>query len=253
MTAAPGQRWKVIAVAALSATLVAGLGGAATQLGPWYYGLRKPLWQPPDWLFGPAWTVIFALIAAAGVAGWRAAADRASQVRLIALFGVNGFLNVLWSVLFFHLQRPDWALVEVVLLWLSILVLIIALAPLSRLASWLLVPYLAWVSFASVLNLAIVRLNQPFSWSMSELFDSGRIVDLIVALLIVEAALLLGWRRITGRGPAATDLLANLLAGLFLLLALRAALVHAGWGWIAVCLGAALVAHVADVARRWRS
>jgi tryptophan-rich sensory protein len=162
VTAALVLRWKPVAVAAIAATLVASLGGLATQLGPWYDGLTKPPWQPPDWLFGPAWTVIFALIAAAGVVAWSAAGDRAARGRVMWLFALNGFLNVLWSVLFFHLQRPDWALVEVIFLWLSILLLIAAVSAISRLAGWLLVPYLAWVTFASILNLAIVRLNQPF-------------------------------------------------------------------------------------------
>jgi tryptophan-rich sensory protein len=81
----------------------------------------------------------------------------------VALFGVNALLNVLWSELFFVWQRPDWALAEVVVLWLSIILLIVTLAPISRRASWLLVPYLAWVSFAGALNLAVVQLNAPFA------------------------------------------------------------------------------------------
>ena len=81
---------------------------------------------------------------------------------ILALFLVNAILNVGWSLLFFRLQRPDWALIEVAFLWLSIVALIVAIAPLSRLAAWLLAPYLAWVAFAAVLNFAIVRLNGPF-------------------------------------------------------------------------------------------
>ena len=81
----------------------------------------------------------------------------------MALFGVNALLNVLWSELFFEWQRPDWALAELVVLWLSIVLLIVVLVPISRRASWLLVPYLAWVSFAGVLNLAVVQLNAPFA------------------------------------------------------------------------------------------
>ena len=81
---------------------------------------------------------------------------------MIGLFCANGVLNVVWSPLFFRLRRPDWALMEVPLLWLSILALMFLLAPISRTASLLLVPYLLWVSFAAVLNLTIVRLNGPF-------------------------------------------------------------------------------------------
>lgn len=149
-------------VAALSATAVAGLGALMTDLGPWYRSLVQPSFQPPDWAFGPAWTTIFALAAIAGATAWREAPDRASRQWLLALFALNGFLNVLWSLLYFRLHRPDWALYEVGFLWLSVLLLIVVLGRYSHRAAWMLVPYLAWVTFAAVLNLAIVRLNGPF-------------------------------------------------------------------------------------------
>jgi translocator protein len=158
-----GGRWKPILIAALAAMAVAGLGALMTDLGPWYVGLRKPAWQPPDWLFGPAWTLVFGLCALAGYLAWRVAPNRIGQEWIIALFAFNGFLNVLWSALFFRLKRPDWALAEVGLLWLSILLLIVVLARYAKTASALLVPYLAWVSFAAILNLAIVQLNGPFA------------------------------------------------------------------------------------------
>ena len=160
--------WKPVLAAALAAAGVSLLGGAATDLGPWYAQLEKPAWQPPDWLFGPAWTFIFAIIALAGVMAWRSTGrsfQRSRYIqrrRLIGLFGLNALLNVGWSLLFFRLERPDWALAEVLLLWLSIVWLIVFLFPLSRLASGLLLPYLAWVTFAAVLNLSVVQLNAPF-------------------------------------------------------------------------------------------
>ncbi len=159
-----GERaWKPIAVAAVAAIVVAALGVSATDLGPWYYGLKKPDWQPPDWAFGPAWTLIYGLTALAGVYAWRGARDRIRRTRIIYAFGVNALVNVLWSELFFHFQRPDLALWEVVVFWLSILVLIFVVQPASVTASWLLVPYIAWVTFAGILNLAVVRLNAPFA------------------------------------------------------------------------------------------
>jgi tryptophan-rich sensory protein len=151
-----------ILAGAAAAFAVAGVGALITELGPWYYGLRKPSWQPPDWLFGPAWTVIFSLIALAGILAWQRAPDAAARRRVIWFFGLNAALNILWSGLFFRLHRPDWALIEVAFLWLSIVVLIWIPASYSRGASWLLVPYLAWVTFAALLNLAVVRLNYPF-------------------------------------------------------------------------------------------
>ena len=155
-------RWNPILLAAAAALAVAALGASATDIGPWYQSLRKPSWQPPDLLFGPVWTVIYALTAYAGVLTWRGARDRAQGLRLMGLFALNALLNVLWSELFFKLQRPDWALAEVVLFWLSILALAVAIAPVSQTAAWLLAPYLAWVAFAAALNLAVVRLNAPF-------------------------------------------------------------------------------------------
>jgi tryptophan-rich sensory protein len=151
-----------IAVAALCAVLVATLGALATDLGPWYRQLVKPPWQPPDALFGPAWTVIFALCALSASTAWFHAPGDDARMRVLALFGVNMTLNVAWSLLFFRLHRPDWALAEVGLLWLSIVALIVFIRPISAAAAWQLVPYLAWVSFAAFLNLAIVRLNRPF-------------------------------------------------------------------------------------------
>jgi translocator protein len=148
--------------AVLWGVLVAGLGAWLTELSPWYHALKKPTWQPPDWLFGPAWTVILALASLAAFLAWRHASDRTGRLLVAGLFAVNGALNILWSPLFFRLRRPDWALIEVPFLWLSILVPILLLAPISRTASLLLAPYLVWVSFAAVLNLTIVQLNRPF-------------------------------------------------------------------------------------------
>jgi len=162
MTSAPGGRWKPILAGALAAASVALLGGLMTDIGPWYAGLRKPSWQPPDWAFGPVWTLIFALSALAGGLAWTRAPHARDREWLIALFALNGFLNVLWSLLFFRLQRPDWALIEVGFLWLSILLLIVVIGRYAKGASRLLWPYLGWVSFAAVLNFSVVRLNGPF-------------------------------------------------------------------------------------------
>lgn len=153
---------KPLAVAAAGVVVVAVSGGLATDIGPWYRALEKPWFQPPDWLFGPAWTLIFALIALAAAEMWQSVVDEGSRKRVVWAFSLNGALNVLWSVLFFTLKRPDYALAEVVLLWLSIAGLMWMARPISGQALWLLIPYLAWVSFAAALNLAVVRLNAPF-------------------------------------------------------------------------------------------
>jgi len=155
-------RRSAIFYAAAVALGVALLGGLATELGPWYEALRKPAWQPPDWLFAPAWTLIYACAAMAAVEGWLRAPDAVRRRELVELFLLNGSLNVLWSILFFRLRRPDWALLEVGALWLSILVLLLLVRRYSRPSVWLLLPYLGWVGFAAVLNLAIVERNGPF-------------------------------------------------------------------------------------------
>ena len=107
------SRQRPIVVAAAAAIFVAVLGGLMTDLGPWYASLKQPSWKPPDWAFGPIWTTIFALAAAAGVIGWRRAPSRSDREQLLVLFAANGFLNVFWSLLYFRLHRPDWSLVEV--------------------------------------------------------------------------------------------------------------------------------------------
>ncbi len=146
---------------------VAAIGGGLTVLDDWYYNLEQPWFKPPDLLFGPAWTLLFILMAISGVLAWRTAADDEIQLttrryKLLMLWAFNGLANMGWSLLYFFLQRPDWALAEVVLLWLSILLLIRHARPYNQWAALLLFAYLVWVSFAALLNLATVVLNGPF-------------------------------------------------------------------------------------------
>jgi tryptophan-rich sensory protein len=119
--------------------------------------------QPPNWLFGPAWTIILSLAAWSAVTAWNAAPDPATRIKVIILFATNAVFHALWSPLFFRARRPDWALVEVVFLWASLVALVGGLWPISHHASMLVWPYLLWVSFAAWLNWAIVRLNRPFA------------------------------------------------------------------------------------------
>lgn len=157
-----GPLWKPVVVAVLWAVALSLVGGLATDIGPWYRALNKPSWQPPDWLFGPVWTTIYLLCVIAAVRAWRSEVARPGRGAMLLVFGLNGVANVLWSVLFFNQRRPDWALMEVGLLWLSILAMVVVAGRRDRIAGALLLPYLAWVSFASVLNFTIVRLNAPF-------------------------------------------------------------------------------------------
>jgi len=156
------SNWGPTLVSAGGVTVVAVAGAVLTELGPWYYGLKKPSWQPPDWLFGPAWTLIFILEATAGVLAWDRLHARPAMFLLVALLAVNGVLNVVWSLLFFKWKRPDRALLEVGFLWLSIAAPMLVLFLNVGWAWVLLLPYLLWVSFAAFLNWTIIRLNGPF-------------------------------------------------------------------------------------------
>jgi tryptophan-rich sensory protein len=140
------------------ACLVVASSGAVFRPGAWYETLRKPWWRPPNWLFAPAWTVLYIMIAVSGWLVWRKAGLAGAALPL-GLYAVQLLLNAAWSGFFFGLRRMDLALVDVGLLWLSILGLIALFSPIDSLAAWLLVPYLAWVSFAAFLNWTMLRLN----------------------------------------------------------------------------------------------
>jgi len=154
-----GPLWKPALVAALVAAAVAGIGGWLTEIGPWYDGLAKPMWQPPRWMFPAGWTVIFTLTTVAAVLAWRSTPGARARRVLIAVLTINAVLNILWSALFFRLQRPDLAFYEVIPLWLSILAMIVVFSRWPKTAATLLLPYLAWVVFAGTLNYTVGRMN----------------------------------------------------------------------------------------------
>jgi tryptophan-rich sensory protein len=152
-----------IIVAVVATLFVLGIGGLVTNVGPWYQNIRKPSWNPPNWVFGPAWTIILGLAAWSGVLAWLNAPTDVEHQQVIVVFAVNIVFHMLWSPLFFNLRRPDWALIEIPFLWFSIVAMMVVLAPFSPLSAWLLLPYVLWVAFAAFLNLTIVRLNRPFN------------------------------------------------------------------------------------------
>ena len=124
----------------------------------WYAMLRKPAWNPPGWIFGPVWSALYTMMAVAAWLIWKRGGFVA-QRRPLTLFLVQLALNAAWTPLFFGLHRPGLAFAEIVMLWLAIAATLAAFRPVSRTAAWLLAPYLAWVSFASVLNFTLWRLN----------------------------------------------------------------------------------------------
>lgn len=149
-------------IALVAAMFVAATGATIAEIGPWYHSLIKPRWAPPDPAYGVGWMAIYAISAIAAGTGWLAAPTWREREWLIGLFALNGFLNLAWSMLFFQLHRPDWAMVEALALWLSVAALIVVIWRRSMTGAALLVPYLLWVTFAGYLNMTIVHLNGPF-------------------------------------------------------------------------------------------
>jgi len=146
-------------IVCIAACLGAGwLGSLLTRpaLRPWYAGLNKPSWTPPDWVFGPVWTILFAAMAIAAWLVWRKVGLTAAPMQLFLL---QLMLNVAWSALFFRLRSPGPAFAEIVLLWLAILATALEFWRAVPAAGWLLLPYLMWVGYAAALNFSIWRLN----------------------------------------------------------------------------------------------
>ena len=136
----------------------AGIGSFFTlpALRNWYVELKKPGWTPPNWLFGPVWTLLYLAMAFAAWLVWRQVGMTAVPMRLFLL---QLLLNVAWSGLFFRLRSPGAAFVDIVLLWCAILITIVVFAGIVPFAAWLMIPYVVWVTYAGALNFAIWRLN----------------------------------------------------------------------------------------------
>lgn len=142
----------------LALCFAAAATGVFVSTGDWYAALHKPSWNPPPWVFGPAWTFLYITMAVAAWLVWREGGWKA-QRRALGLFIVQWFLNALWTPLFFGAHLPGVAFGEIVLLWLAIAATLVAFWRVKKAAGLLLVPYLAWVSFAAALNFTIWRLN----------------------------------------------------------------------------------------------
>jgi len=147
----------------LAGWLLAAFGAAAVGSqflpGEWYAQLTKPAWNPPNWVFGPVWTLLYAMMGVSAWLVWKDAGFKGATTAL-SLFGVQLALNAAWSWFFFGLLQPGLALVDIVLLWIAIFATLISFWRIRGLAGALLVPYLAWVTFASALNFSIWQLNR---------------------------------------------------------------------------------------------
>jgi tryptophan-rich sensory protein len=140
---------------------VGAIAGIATSnnVGTWYPQLNKPSFNPPNWLFAPVWTALYIMMGISLYLVWKQPARMGRHIA-VAFFFIQLAFNFLWSFLFFEWHLVGWALIEIGVLWLSLLGCIFAFSRINRTAAWLLVPYLLWVSFATVLNAAIYALNR---------------------------------------------------------------------------------------------
>lgn len=158
----PSRGWRSLAVFGGTTALAAAVGGVltGTSVNTWYRELRKPPFNPPARVFGPVWSALYAAVAAAAWLVWRRGPERADVRASTRRFGAQLGLNVLWSGLFFALRAPAVALGEIVALWGAIVAWQRSATRVDRRSRWLILPYLAWVSFATLLNAGIWWLNR---------------------------------------------------------------------------------------------
>jgi tryptophan-rich sensory protein len=149
-------------ISAIAVCEIAGMLGSVFTLpaiSGWYAGLMRPAFSPPNWIFGPVWTTLFALMGIAAFLVWQKGWKQRMVRTALWIFAVQLVLNVAWSFIFFGQHNPGGAFIDIVLLWIAILATIIVFNRLSKPAAWLLLPYIAWVSFAGYLNYSIWQLN----------------------------------------------------------------------------------------------
>lgn len=155
------KNWVKLVLSIALPLLVGGFAGLFTvsEINGWFQTIKKPWWQPPNWVFGPVWTVLYLLMGIAFYLIWKSPVPAKQKRMAIILWIVQLVFNFFWSFIFFKKHQIDWALGEIVLLWAFILLTILYFGRISKAAAWLMVPYVCWVSFASVLTLTIYQLN----------------------------------------------------------------------------------------------
>lgn len=131
----------------------------SSEIPTWYAGLVKPALNPPSWIFGPVWTILYILMGIAVFLVWKKGLSRPDVKKAVKVFALQLILNATWSIVFFGLHSPLWAFVIIVAMWLAIIWTMVVFYKISKPAMWLLVPYILWVTFASYLNYSIVVLN----------------------------------------------------------------------------------------------
>jgi tryptophan-rich sensory protein len=155
------KNWIKLLISITVPVAVGAISGFFTrpEIKTWYHTIKKPDWQPPDWLFGPVWTTLYIMMGIAFYIVWKNRAEPKKKRIAITLWIVQLVLNFFWSFVFFKQHQIDWAFGEIVLLWVFILLTIFSFARISKAAAWLLVPYISWVTFAGILTYTIYHLN----------------------------------------------------------------------------------------------
>ena len=149
-------------VLSLAITVILGLSGgffSVSEIPGWYAQLQRPSWNPPNWIFPPVWTLLFVMMGISLFLVWKNNVPVGVKKMAIIFFSIQLLLNILWSYVFFKQHAMGWALVEIIILWIAILLTIFAFGKISSLAAWLLVPYISWVSFAAILNYTFWKIN----------------------------------------------------------------------------------------------
>jgi len=158
MTVSPNLKLPIAIAVCLGVGFLSGFT-TADSISGWYSTLEKPFFNPPGWIFGPVWTILYILMGIAAGLVWKSDTPSNQKNKALLIFGIQLLVNGLWSILFFSLESPVLAFVDIILLMGLIIYTMKIFKPINRTTYWLLIPYLLWVSFATILNLSIVILN----------------------------------------------------------------------------------------------
>ncbi|CAN5307395.1 tryptophan-rich sensory protein [soil metagenome] len=150
-----------LTISILACLILGGLSGISTTsaITGWYTTLIKPAFNPPNWIFGPAWTLLYILMGISFALIWNKGWEKKEVKNALGIFIIQLVLNLIWSVLFFAMQNPAIAFIDIIILWMLIFLTIKKFFPINKIAAYLLIPYLLWVSFATLLNASIWYLN----------------------------------------------------------------------------------------------
>ena len=141
--------------------IIGGISGSFTSasINTWYVTLNKPWFNPPNWIFAPVWTLLYLMMGIAFYIIWKSEAVNAVKQTAVILFSAQLLVNFLWSLIFFYLKHPGWAMLDIILMWILIVATIFSFGKISSTAAWLMLPYICWVSFAMILNFYLWKLN----------------------------------------------------------------------------------------------